>query len=264
MGANKLEAFTIETVNRKNIHGADYNPRKISETAKKKLKTFLKENGLWQPLTINRQTMTLVSGHQRLAIMDSLLRTDDYDLTMSVVDVDEKTEVSGNVFMNNPSAMGEWDITALQDIANMFPDIDYQNMGFDLSDIEVMQLEKEAEEIYNLVKDPVSEAKKSAKAETQGESPGDTLEESEPAFTADDFRDIKKKSRENAKAENDAGMGSVDTVDYVLQVVFPNNHEKRDFMRRIRKDPKEKYVKSTVLLDIFNHVYDLSVFGGQD
>jgi ParB-like chromosome segregation protein Spo0J len=100
MGANKLEAFTIEVVNRKDIHGADYNPRKITESAKKKLRKFLKENGLWEPLILNKRTMTLVSGHQRLSIMDSLLRKDDYDLTMSIIDVDEKLEVSGNVFMN--------------------------------------------------------------------------------------------------------------------------------------------------------------------
>jgi hypothetical protein len=241
MAANKLEAFTIEIINRKDIHGADYNPRKITESARKKLRKFLKENGLWQPLVLNKRTMTLVSGHQRLAIMDSLLRKDDYDLTMSIVDVDEKKEVSRNVFMNNQSAMGEWDVFALQDIKEIFPEIDFEaDMGFDESDINIL-LGKQQEE------------QKLIEEQAQAEE-----------FTADTFREAKKKSREKAKAENHNGNSyNLAESDYVIQIVFPNNHEKHEFMKKIRKPEKEKYLKSSILLDIYNHVYDISVFGGK-
>ena len=242
MGANKLEAFTIEIINRKDIHGADYNPRKITEAARKKLRKFLKDNGLWEPLVLNKRTMTLVSGHQRLSIMDSLLRKDDYDLTMSVVDVDEKTEVSGNVFMNNQSAMGEWDIFALQDIKDIFPDIDYKiDMGFDESDITILFGRQEEEEKL--------------------------LEEQEAAqeFTADTFRETKKQMREKAKAENqEGGSYNLADSDYAITIVFPNNHEKHEFMRKIRKPEKETYLKSSILLDIYNHVYDISIFGNKE
>lgn len=239
MGANSLEAFTIETVNRKDIHGADYNPRKITESAKKKLRKFLKANGLWSPLVLNKRTMTLVSGHQRLAVMDSLLRKADYELTMSCVDVDEKTEVSGNVFMNNQSAMGEWDIFALQDLHDVFPDLDYaDDFGFDESDINV--LFGKQEEADRLVEE-LDAAKE---------------------HTADTFRATKKKTREKAKAENEnGGSYSLAESDYAVQIVFPNNREKHEFMRKIRKDEKETFLKSSILLDIYNHVYDLSVFG---
>jgi hypothetical protein len=241
MGANKLEAFTIETINRKDIHGADYNPRKITESAKKKLRKFLKENGLWQPLVINRRTMTLVSGHQRLSIMDSLLRKDDYDLTMSVVDVDEKLEVSGNVFMNNQSAMGEWDVFALQDIKELFPEINYEDdMGFDESDINVLFGKMEEEQ--KLIEESAA------------------VEE----YTPDTFRDIKKKSRDKAKLENQNGDSyNLAESDYAIQIVFPNNHEKHEFMKKIRKPEKDTYLKSSILLDIYNHVYDISVFSGK-
>jgi len=238
MPANELEAFTIETVNRKDFHGADYNPRKITEPAKKKLRKFLKEHGQWCPLVLNKRTMTLVSGHQRLAIMDALLRRDDYNLTMSVVDVDEKLEVSGNAFMNNASAQGEWDVFALQDIHNLYPDIDFeQDMGFDKSDINILFGSQEQEE--KLIEEQ-------AEAEE---------------FTADTFRDIKKKNREKAKQENKNGDSyNLAESDYVIQIVFPNNHEKHEFMRKIRKPEKDTMLKSTVLLDIYNHVYDISVF----
>ena len=242
MGANKLEAFEIKVVKRNEIRGADYNPRKITEAAKKKLRKFLKDSGLWQPLVMNKRTGTLVSGHQRLGIMDSILRTGDYELTMSVVDVDEKTEVSGNVFMNNQSAMGEWDVFALQDIKDIFPEIDFAiDMGFDESDIDVLFGGRDEDEKL---------AEEQAAAEE---------------YTADHFRRAKKETRENAKRDNEKGDSyNLADSDYSVQIVFPNNREKREFMRKIRKPENEKFLKSTVLLDIYNRVHDISVFGGKD
>jgi hypothetical protein len=174
--------------------------------------------------------------------MDSLLRKDDYDLTMSVVDVDEKTEVSGNIFMNNQSAMGEWDILALKDIGEIFPDIDYeQDMGFDQADIEVMFGNQDKELEAQLEREKAEE------------------------FTTDTFREAKKKSRQKAKAENEEG-GSYNLADsdYVIQVVFPNNHEKHAFMRKIHKPEKETMLKSTVLYDIASGKLDISVFAEKE
>jgi len=183
MGANKLESFTAETVNRRDIRGADYNPRKISEAAKKKLRKKMREWGAVQPIVVNRRTMTIVGGHQRIDAMDSILRKDDYELTVAMIDVDEKQEAAINVFLNNPSAQGEWDTFALQ----------------------------------------------------------------------------------NAKRENrQGGSYNLAESDYVVQIVFPNNREKREFMRKIKKPEGEKFLKSTVLLDIYNQAYDLSVFGGNE
>jgi hypothetical protein len=244
MGANKLEAFTIEVVNRKDIHEADYNPRKISEAARKKLQKFLKEHGSWCPLILNKRTMTLVSGHQRLSIMDTVLKKDDYELTMSVVDVDEKTEISGNVFMNNQSAMGEWDISALQDLHVIMPDIDFvKDFGFDESEIDIM--------LSDFIK----------KADTGDDQPLIDLVH-EAKKSAEDFRQMKKEQRDKAKerdAENPQDAHELSSLDYTLTVVFPNNREKADFMRKIKKDPKEKFIKSTVLFDISKGVYNLSV-----
>jgi hypothetical protein len=242
MGANSLEAFTIETVNRKDIHGADYNPRKITEPARKKLKKFLKTNGLWSPLVLNKRTMTLVSGHQRLFIMDALLRKDDYELTMSCVDVDEKLEVSGNVFMNNQSAMGEWDVFALEDLHTVFPDIDFEaDFGFDKADIDVM---------FDF---DIKQEEKKFEQEKARE------------YTVDAFREAKKNIRKKAKTENAAGGAyNLAESDYCVTVVFPNNHEKREFMKKIRKSEKETCVKSSVLMDIYNHVYNISVFDRQE
>jgi len=239
MGANKLESFTAETVNRRDIQGADYNPRKISESAKKKLRKKMREWGAVQPIVVNRRTMTIVGGHQRIDAMDSILRKDDYELTVAMIDVDEKQEAAINVFLNNPSAQGEWDTFALQDMRGIFPDLDFEiDMGFDESDIRMM---------FGRQEDETKLAEEQAKAKE---------------YTADHFRQAKKETRENAKRDNQQGDSyNLADSDYVVQIVFPNNHEKREFMRKIRKPEGEKFLKSTVLLDIYNRVYDISIFG---
>jgi hypothetical protein len=132
-------------------------------------------------------------------------------------------KVSLNVFLNNAAAQGEWDISALQDIGGIFPDIDFEtDLGFDQSDIEVMFGRQEK------IQEAVEEQEKARE------------------FTAGTFREIKKKSRQKAAAENGEGKSyNLADSDYVIQIVFPNNHEKHDFMRKIHKDPKETYLKST-------------------
>ena len=238
---NKYEKFTIEQIKRNEIHGADYNPRKISEEAKKKLKKSLKEHGLVMPIVVNRRTMTIVSGHQRVSILDDVIRKDDYPLKVAMIDVDEKEEAVLNVSLNNESLMGEWDTFALQDLHTLFPDIDYvSDFGFDESAIDIMLGDiLKADEPETPLIDPVKEAKKPE---------------------AEDFRQMKRDQREKARAGNDdpKDVHELSDLDYTLTVVFPNNREKADFMRKIRKDPKERFVKSTVLFDISKGVYSLS------
>jgi len=249
VSANKLEKFSIEKVRRRDIQGADYNPRKISESARKKLREW----GLLQPIIVNRNTMNIVGGHQRIGEMDAIMGTDDYELTVAMIEADEKREAAINVFLNNPSAQGEWDIMAPQGMKDVFPGIDFEaDMGFDLSDIDVMMLDT-GNGGFGIVKDAVSEAKKEARKQA--------LREKE---TGDYFKAAKAEARQTAREDNAAGKGGVDTIDYTLTIVFPNNHEKREFMRKIRKPEGEKFLKSTVLLDIYNRVHDLSIFGGRE
>ena len=110
---SKYQKFEVEVISRGEIHGADYNPRVISEDARKRLKRMLAKHGLVQPLVWNRRTGNLVSGHQRLSQLDQLERSQDYDLQVSVVDVDEREEKILNVQLNNPSMQGDWDMDKL-------------------------------------------------------------------------------------------------------------------------------------------------------
>lgn len=138
MENNKFEVYQMQTVKRSSIHEAPYNPRKISDEARKKLKKGLKTYGLVQPIVVNRLTMNVVGGHQKLSIMDEEYKypKNDYSLQVSMINVDEETEVKINIFLNNPAAQGEWDNELLQEIKLSYPDINFQkDLAFDMLDM---------------------------------------------------------------------------------------------------------------------------------
>ena len=134
MADGALEKFVIERIHRSQIKGAPYNPRVISDEARRKLRDNLKRVGLLQPLVWNKRSGNMVSGHQRLTQLDDLMGTADYHLTVAVVDLDSKTEKEQNIFFNNAAAMGDWDFEKL---GEMFKagDMEAYNTGFDAGDV---------------------------------------------------------------------------------------------------------------------------------
>lgn len=133
-GKNKFEAYEIIEVHRSQLKNAPYNPRRISEKARKKLKENLLNRGLMMPPVWNKRTGHIVAGHQRVDILDSLMGTKDYTLKVAAVDLDEQAEKEQNVFMNNPDAMGDWDLEKLE---KLFTEdkIDFTQAGFDLAEV---------------------------------------------------------------------------------------------------------------------------------
>jgi hypothetical protein len=127
----------METIHRDQIKAAEYNPRTISDANKGRLKKGLKKHGLVQPLVWNKRTGNLVAGHQRLEQIDTLEKSTDYEISVSVVDVSEAEEKILNVMLNNDSMMGEWDIDKLKEIG-IDGDIDFSDMGFSDADISIL------------------------------------------------------------------------------------------------------------------------------
>ena len=134
---SRFQKFDTETIHRGLLKGAPYNPRKIGNAARQKLTASLKDHGLIAPLVWNKRTGHLVSGHQRLSILDALEGADDYELTVAVIDVDEREEKVLNVQVNNESMMGEWDLDLLGAL-NLEDGISFGEMGFIDSDAELM------------------------------------------------------------------------------------------------------------------------------
>ena len=139
MKENKIKQPQQVTIKRSEINFANYNPRKISDEARKQLRANLKRVGLLGGVVWNKTTGNLVSGHQRVSIMDDVNRYEngknDYELRVEVVELDEKTEKEQNIFMNNRSVQGEFDADMLK---TMLSDIDFASAGLDEFDLQML------------------------------------------------------------------------------------------------------------------------------
>lgn len=94
-----ITSKTVE-VPRSTIKFAEYNPRTLSEEEKANIKRGIKKFGLVGGLVVNKRTgMTVVSGHQRLTVMDEIngYPEKDYGIRVDLIDVDEKTEKELNI-----------------------------------------------------------------------------------------------------------------------------------------------------------------------
>lgn len=135
----KTQQFETLTIHRSQIENADYNPRKINDKQLSGLKRNLKKVGLLMPLVWNKRTGNLVSGHQRLRLIDGIEGSSDYEMTVSVVDLDEKTEKEQNIFINSTTYQGEFDLDKLKFVINEF-DLDYRGCGLDEFDLSIIDL----------------------------------------------------------------------------------------------------------------------------
>lgn len=129
-----LESYDVVEIHRSELKNAPYNPRTLSESAKRKLKAGLKKHGLVTPPTWNKRTGFIVGGHQRISVLDSLMGKADYTLKVAQIDVDDAKEKELNILLNNTVAMGDWDIGALGALLEDST-ISIDGTGFDAADI---------------------------------------------------------------------------------------------------------------------------------
>jgi hypothetical protein len=218
VGANKYERYVVKVVNRDQINEAYYNPRQITDEARKQLKDFIsdiKRGGLLDPLSWNEKTGNLLGGHQRIKILDQLHRGKPYQLTVAACDMDETDEVRGNIFLNNASAQGTWDIEKLKAIKDEF-EVDFLDCGFSTEDLDVMGF-------ADII-------------------PFDTFQEPPAGMSEEQkqkIREDKQKIRDDAKSHNVNGDGLASKSDFSVTIVFDDNLKKRDFMERIGFPPTE-------------------------
>lgn len=239
--------FTSETIEiqRSEINLADYNPRSISAETRKKLKQNIKKNGLLGGLVYNLRTKTLVSGHQRMSVLDELNNYPDTDYLVKVeaIDVDEQREKELNVWFNNTSVQGQWDYDML---AQIIPDIDYKNAGLTDEDLQLigidftMQTEEEqsiTEEINNLIA-PVQNQKEAVKQAKKELSQSEKIAHNKEV-KAQVMRDAQD------KAEN---------MESYVMISFDTYKAKASFMERFGFDAREKFVKGELFENMIERV----------
>lgn len=234
---------------RSQIHPADYNPRTISDEGRKQLKRSIKRYGVVGGIVVNEATgYTIVGGHQKVDVLDELNKypDNDYMLRVEVINVDEKTEKSLNIALNNPNIGGTWDFDAL---ARIVPDIDYKDAGLTDADLNMigvdflLQTEEEssiADELENMMS-PVVEQREAEKNERKAERDAvkAAQEEADRAAKVAHMKDVKQQVRENAQKQ-------AENMDAYLMLSFDTFAAKAAFCERFGYDPYTKFVRGEV------------------
>ena len=223
---SKYQKFETATINRGQIKNAEYNPRKISDSAKKKLKDNIKRVGLLDTIVVNKNTMNIVSGHQRISILDSLERKKDYNLTVAMIDLSEKEEKEQNIFFNNTKVQGEFDTDIL---ASMLSDIDFECAGLDINDVGILGVEVDLPSI-----------------EEPSEADKEVMKLNNEIY--DNKREMRKAVMNHSQTKNE------ESVDTFVVLTFSNQSNKEVFLQRFGFRTQEKYIKGEVLSEMVEKV----------
>lgn len=240
-------------LNRSAIHFADYNPRKLSEESRKTLKRGIKKYGLVGGVVVNKRTgLTIVSGHQRLTVMDELqkynpdTKENDYKIRVDVIDVDTQQEKELNILMNNPNAQGTWDYDKMREL---IPDIDYKDAGLTEADLNMigvdflLQTEQEnnlASALDDLMQ-PVEEEKAEIKAQKQAEK------QMEREARIQEMKNVKAQVKEQSQKQ------AMDMDAYIM-ISFDNWENKASFCERFGYSPYEKFIKGEIFDELIERI----------
>ena len=221
---SKYQKFETKVITRSEIKNAEYNPRKISDSARKKLRENIKRVRLLDTIVVNKNTMNIVSGHQRVSILDSLERKQDYCLTVALVDLTEKEEIEQNLFFNNSKAQGEYDTFALGELFE-YNDIEIENTGFDLPDLGILGVEVDLQP--------------SVEEEPEDENDKELLRLNNKIF--EDSHELRKAISSYSKE------GNKENNDIFVVLTFSNDENKARFLEKYGFLSGDKYIKGEVL-----------------
>ncbi len=115
------------------LNPAKYNPRVTLKPGDKEweaLKNSIERFGVATPLVVNKATMTLISGHQRL----NVLKNNGIDeVEVVLIDADDEKEKLLNIALNKID--GEWDYQKLEALFDEILEDDIKFTGFDTEEL---------------------------------------------------------------------------------------------------------------------------------
>lgn len=253
---NKIKQSETIILKRSEITPSDYNPRKITDEARKQLKANIKTNGIIGGMVYNAQTGNLVSGHQKLSIADEVNKfnpetlENDYDLKVEKIDVDLKKEKELNIFFNSKSVQGEMDYSKL---ALMIPDIDVNLAGLDEVDMSFIEIEMPTvEDIVIPSFEPQAEKRKKAEEERQEDN---SVNHPATSVLKEEMTDEEKKAhvkaiKEKVK-ENSEYLGEP-----YFTVSFDSYENKVFFLERFQIGSETRYIKGEELSEKLDEMYE--------
>lgn len=228
---------------RSKIAFADYNPRRISEDARKTLRKGLKTFGLVGGIVVNEKadgSLLLVSGHQRLTEMDGLqgYPQKDYSIRVEVVRLSDKQEKELNILLNNPSAQGEWDN---EQLARLLPSIDTDVAGLTDADLAFLQPPTIPEDMTG--GDVAGLVDLQTLRMDGGQDTDSARYESEKARLSEEKRKTMEKA--NAEALNNSAYLCLSFSDFV---------HKKEFCERFGIPPMETYISGEDFGEIIERI----------
>ena len=235
--------FTSESVEllRSQIKLHERNPRTIPEENRKALKRGIKKFGMVGGIVVNQRTgYTLVSGHQRLSVMDEIqkynaeTKENDYTIRVDLIDVEEKEEKELLILLNNPSAQGEWNYDALREL---IPDIDYMDAGLTEQDLDIIGVDFHFQtEEENTIADELVDIMEPVRAEHEAEV---SQKQAERAEKVAHMKQVKQEVKE-------AATKAAANMDAYLMLSFDNWDAKVVFCEKFGFNPEEKFLKGEV------------------
>ena len=252
---NKIKQSEVRVIWRSEITPAPYNPRTISDEARKALKKNIKENGIIGGMVWNEQTGNLVSGHQKLNIADEVNKYEagknDYEIKVEVINVDLKKEKELNIFFNSKAVQGEMDYKKL---ALIFPDIDADLAGLDEVDLSMIEIElPDVPEVEIPSFEPQKEkAEKAMLEKSVTEELNNTV-----YHNSNGIHDMEKKESEEMSAEEKKALvkaikekvkeGATIQGEPYFTVSFDSYDAKVEFLEFLGFNPEDKFIKGEEL-----------------
>lgn len=205
---NAYQKGSIVTINRADIIDDDCNPRLIDQENRKNLKRSIKKYGLVGHIVWNETTKHVVGGHQRIDVIDEMMKNKEYNLDVLKVNLSEKEEIELNVVLNNAEAQGKFDFGQLSFLADKF-DIDVSKDFMFSEDVVLINFPNFADKV---TKNLGFEEKELSEEQIQK------------------LKDRKKAFREEIK-ENRKNFGDYKTDSFgTITVVFDSEKEKKEFL----------------------------------
>ena len=205
---NPYQKGSIVTIHRSDIIDDDCNPRIIDEENRKNLKRSIKKYGLVGHIVWNEVTKHVVGGHQRIDIIDEMMKNKEYFLDVLKVNLSEKEEIELNVVLNNAEAQGKFDFGQLSFLADKF-NIDVSKDFMFSEDIVLINFPNFADKV---TKNLGFEQKELSEEQIQK------------------IKDRKKAFREEVKKNREEHGDYKSETRGILTIVFDNEKHKKEFL----------------------------------
>ena len=148
----------LEKIKITDIYPADYNPRKITENQKTKLKNSIDNFGIVEPILINLHNNRIIGGHQRFdVLLDQYILDNDLYAELNLLKLNdsygwvfpdndknldsEDMEKALNLVLNNTKVQGTFDENKLVQVFNELNESGFNTSltGFNNDDIQGFQ-----------------------------------------------------------------------------------------------------------------------------